>query len=278
MRWAVRILAGLALALVLLLGGALFYLDEIASRAIEEGGKRALGVRTAVSGILVRPITGSAHIFGLEIDNPEGFDAPRFLTLDDGFVELDASTLRSDPIEISQIRLQRIEIRLERRDGRLNTDAILEHMSGGESAAAEPEGESEASSGPRVVVRELLIEDVTAHVDLVASTGSADDLRVEIPKILLSDIGARDDEGASMSQLAERIVTALLSAVAKQGSVLPGAIARSLTEGLEGLDVKVVGDLPKQAVDRGAGLLDEAGKGIGDAASGVVSKLFGGDD
>ncbi|MBW2496610.1 MAG: hypothetical protein JRF61_04995 [Deltaproteobacteria bacterium] len=266
MRRARRILGVSLLLLLLVLGGVAFYLNEIVGRAIEEGGTRALGVRTTVSGVLLRPISGNAHLFCLEIENPPGFDHPYFLTLADGFLSLDAGAIRSDPIEIRQIRLQQVELALERRGGRFNTDAILDHMQG-DSATAEAESES---SGPKVVVRELLIQDITANVDVAETMGKYGRMEVKIPEIRLEHIAGGGEEGTDLSEVTEVIVSALLGAVARHGVGLPVELTRDLIASLEELGLArfgVVGDATADVVGATGRVLETMTRSLRDAAA-----------
>lgn len=272
MRWVLRILGGLLLLFVLAVGGIAFYLNEIVSRAIEEGGTRSLGVRTAVSGVWLRPVTGKARIFGLEIANPPGFDSPHFLTLGDGFVKLDVDTLRQDPIEITQIRLETIELDLEQRGGKMNTDAILDHM-GSADTKTDTEPASGEQSGPSVVVRELLIRDITAFVDLVESMGKYGRMEVKIPEIRLTNLGAAEEGGADMSEVTDIIVSALLSAVAKHGAGLPLELTKDLVAGLGNLgnvSYQVVGNVTGGVVDASGKAIESTTKGLTDVAAGAA--------
>jgi hypothetical protein len=266
MRWVRRIVGGLLLLLLLALGGVAFYLNEIVGRAIEQAGTRALGVRTTVSGVLLRPISGKARILGLEIENPAGFDAPHFLRLADGFVNLEAGTIRSDPIEIIQVRPQQVELELEKRGGRFTADAILDHMKS-DSASAEAES---ASSGQSVVVRELLIEDITANIDLAETMGKFGRMEVKIPEIRVQNIGVAGDEGSDLSEVTEVIVSALLTAVAKHGAGLPLEFTRDLIASLGELgNVRfgVVGDVTVDVVDATGRVLETTTRRLRDSVA-----------
>lgn len=269
MKWVLRIVGGLLLLLVLAVGGVALYLNQIASTAIEKGGTRALGVRTSVSGVLLRPISGSARIFGLQIANPPGFEAPNFLTLGHGSVTLATDTLRSSTIEVPQIELEQIELDLERRGGKLNTDALLARM---HKSSKEPAPAKEQGGGPSVVVRELLIRDVTAHVDLQERLGKYGRLEVRIPEIRLANVGAADQNGADMAELTNVVVAALLSAIAKHGAGLPLELTKDLSRGLGNLasvPYQIVGDVTGGVVDASGQLLGATAKGLEDVAAGA---------
>ena len=90
-----KLLIGAAI-LVALAGGAVFaYVNEIVGGAIERGATRALGVDTRVGLVSLTLLGGDFALRGLSVDNPPGFDADRFLTLDRAAIQADLGTLRT---------------------------------------------------------------------------------------------------------------------------------------------------------------------------------------
>ncbi len=96
---------GLAIAAVI------FYIDRIASEAIERGGTAALGLETRVDSVRLRLLSTEMNLSGLTVANPESFEAPHFLKLGHGKVEVGISELRGDPIVISLVELSNQPLR-----------------------------------------------------------------------------------------------------------------------------------------------------------------------
>jgi hypothetical protein len=220
MRWILGILLVLALAV----GALVFYLDSIIATAIEAGGTTALGVETQVEGVSIRPVAGRFGIDGLGVSNPPGFDRPHFLALRSGRVHARViRLLREDPVVIDRIELEGIAVSLERKGGKTNYDTILANLGTSES---EPVPADDAA-GPGVVIRELVIRDVDAHIALSPVGGKLTELDVNVPEIRLSNLGSQQDP-VELRELFGTVTKAVLDAVARRSDLLPADLARDL--------------------------------------------------
>jgi hypothetical protein len=217
-----RFLARSVLALVLLLGlalGALWWrMDVLAERAIERGASEALGVRTELRSLLLRPFSGRLSLRGLEIANPPGY-AGSFLVVDEAEGRLDVATLRSEVVEVQEVTLRGVMLTLEETRAGSNYDAIVANLDGGESAGA-------PSEGPAVRVHDLYVRDVTAHLRIASSPP----LTLEVPEIHLRDLGGTG--GAGSGQITAEVVRAVLTTVATRAPGVPLALATRLLGGL----------------------------------------------
>ena len=140
----------------------------------------------------VQPFAGRIDIAGVRIANPPGFSNEPFFSLGGGRVEVDLGTLTEHVVVLPVIALRDITLRLERKGNRANYDALLAGAGGGGDST--PAG-SDGGGGPGVVVRELTIDGVTAHIDGGVVLDSRRALTVEVPKIVLRDVGT-ETEGA----------------------------------------------------------------------------------
>jgi len=256
MRWLLRLGLAAVLLVVVAVAALWWYLDDAAMAAIEQGGELALGVPTKVDGVSVQPIAGRIEIEGVRIANPPGFSSRPFFSLGGGLVELDLASLLGDVVVVPVIALRDIELRLEQKGRRGNYDALIAGA-GGSSAEASEAG----SSGRGLLVRELRIENVVAHIDAEIVPGSRRALLVEIPTIVLRDIGSDSDSGVLASQLSEIVIDAVLAALLKQGVGLPpGLVAdlKSLPVEVRGQLVKQAQDLEQDATRKAEGAIDDA--------------------
>jgi len=298
----IKLLLVLVILVVLLLvisGFALVsYVDTLARRGIEKGGTYALGVDTTLGGADVGIMGGTFAMNDLKVANVAGFPGPHFLSLGDGSVAVAFNTLREETVVLPHLKLDAIDVRLEKKDGGTNYGVILENLkkvSGGSGDKPAPQPEPKKDE-KRFVVNDLSITKVTVHVDLMESGGPGAALipltKVTIPinEIKLQNVGKTGQgvagSGVTMSELANIIVQAVLAAAVENGGgLIPADILGDLQGRLAALgdlsklDMKVLGDvkgtvenLTKQAdeakktvedaVEKGKSALDEAKKGL----------------
>jgi uncharacterized protein involved in outer membrane biogenesis len=202
---------------VLLIAAVIFYIDLIASEAIERGGTAALGLETRVGRVRLGLLSTELSLSDMTVANPEGFEAPHLLKLEKGELEVGLSELRADPIVISRIVLSGIELNLEKDRGRTNFGVLLENLSRSEADASASKAEGEAGAG--LVIGEVLIRDVTARGQLIPLQGERTQLEVNVPEIRMRDLGS-GESGMSMTQLAGVLTKAILAGVAQKSASL----------------------------------------------------------
>lgn len=259
-----RALGWLGLAIAIVVGGTLLYLDWLVKTAIEKGAEVALGVETSVDAVRPGLITGRLAVSGLTVSNPGGFESPHFLDLRQGRLAVGLASLRTRTVEVSEIRLDGVDLYLERRPGAgTNYAAILDRVGGKRSR-----GGAEDRGGRSFVVRQLSIHEVTARLRLAPELGRLTSLDVSIPEIRLRNLGAEGRRGVGMAELTTIVVRAILEAVLRKGGDL-GPIGADLQAGLRGLgrvpseilgSVKRIGE-GARGIEQGAG---EALRGLGD--------------
>jgi len=279
-------LLGLAVAGIV---GVFMFLDTIVGKGIEVGCTRALGVETRVGLVRVGLLTGNFSIGHLRIDNPPGFETDHFFSFDRLYFEVPPDSFRQDTIVVSLLEIDGIDVSLETVDGKKNYDVILANLKRfSSSGSADPDGEppDAEDSGKELVIREAVIRDITARIDLGVVGGKADRIEVEIPEIRLHPNKKTGAAEVSVAQLTEIIVTAVLTAVAKKA---PADLAKGLFKGLRGLEtVKLeipglstgansVGDVVKKLGEGAGGAAKLLGEGAGSAIKGLGG-LFGGGD
>jgi uncharacterized protein involved in outer membrane biogenesis len=288
------ILFGLAGLLVLIIAGVLIafsMVNGIAKKAIESGGTYALGAQTKVSSVSIGLLSGKVSMSGLDVANPAGgFQSPHFLSLGKGGVAVSLGSLRQPTVELPQLSLSNLDVNLEKRNGQTNFGAILDSLKqktgGGDKPKSAPAGDEK-----KFVIRDLDIQNVTVHVDLVGGPGAVSELTkvtVPIERIKLHDVGSAGSgvagSGVTMSELAGIIVKAVLSAAAENGG---GVIPADMLGDLKG-KLAALGDLDKLKMDVTASAkgkvdeltkkaTDEAKKKMDEAADKLKGLIPGGD-
>jgi hypothetical protein len=293
----VKLLLKIALSLLgLLVAGvvvAFFFLGEIVGKGIEAGCTEALGVETSVGLVRVGLLTGNFSARRLRIDNPAGFETDHFITLDRVHFEVPPASLREDTIVVRLLEIDGVDVSLETVDKKTNYDVILDNLNRfSNTGSADPSAEaSEAAAdegGKSLVIREAVIRDITARIDLGKVSGAADRIEVEIPELRLRPNRETGSAEVSVAQVTEVIVTAVLVGIAKKA---PAALAKNLLSGAGSLGNVVIempgalstgaANIGDSTVKFGKGASEGAkklGKGAADAVKSIGGLFGGGDD
>ena len=210
-------------ALLLIVGGAMFTIDSIARSAIETGLETGLGVPAEVGSVRLRLWRGSFRMHDLEIPNPEGYAADHFLKLGTAETTLSYRALREGDVVLKRLVLSDLELDLEWQGRRANYDAILDGIEGSPDESADS-----STTETRFIIDELVIQNVVARLRL----GSLGVQEVKLSELRLQGVG-RKAGGISMGAVAQRVVKRLLVAVMQQGKTLGPEFSGKLGSGLE---------------------------------------------
>jgi hypothetical protein len=261
---ALRLLLIAVVVLVVVGGAGLLFLDSAAAKAIETGGSYALGVPTRVESTSIGLFSGKFGISGLEVDNPAGYEVPRFLALNSAGTEVGIAKLLGDKIEIDRVEIRGVEIDLERKDGKANYDVILANL---QKLSGDSEPAAEAGSSKQVVIKKLVLSDVKARIGLVPLVPAT---TISLPNLELNNVGTAD-KAATIAQVFERLVGELLaSAVTNGGNLIPDDVGKGLKKGLEGL--KGLGAQGLQGLQSAGKALGEGAKDLGEGIKGLFGK------
>lgn len=210
--------------LVLGLGGVLWWLyasrDALIKRAIERYGPEVTGVSVKVGAVKLEPMDGTGAISGLEIGNPQGYEAPRALSLGEMRLAVDPKSLAADVVHVKELSLEAPIITYERGPGGDNLTAIQKHI---ESALpkAEPGKTAAKKSGPE---RRFIIDRVAVRKARVSYGGA---LNVDVPDLELRDLGKKSG-GATAAEITREVWTAVTrQALAKAPASLRGVEERA---------------------------------------------------
>jgi hypothetical protein len=282
-------LAALLAVIVLALVAAILWINSLARAGVEYGATYALGVDTKLGSADVGLLRGKVALDDLEVKNPAGFSTPHFLALKDGRVQVTLGSLMGDTVVVPRLTLTGIDVNLEKQHDKANYQAILDNLKRFEKN--DQPAPKEAKPGRKFLIRELVIQDVTVHTDLVPLLGPAQRLDVKVPELVLHDVGKEENQGAAMAQVTDTVLKAvLLAALNKGAGIIPADIQKDLGGGLAQLGslassgVQVAGDMGKQIQnlgvqsgkvigEAGGKVIDGAGKAAGDVGKGIEGLL-----
>lgn len=259
---------GLLLLVVLAVGGASLYVNELVGTAIEKAGSYVLGVDTTVGFVRLRILPGDFRLIRLRVENPGAFDKPHFLTMRRATLDVDTATLREPVVRVPELRIDGVDVNLERRGERTNYGAILENMKRfekrGSQGAKRPAGEG--GGDKRFIVSRIEIFEVEAYVEWNELAPSETGLQLTIPEIVLKDVGAAGGRGVTMGELTDIVLKAILGSISRYGGDLPGALMGALDGGMRGL----VGVPGVVVTGIGGGAIDKTGELVGGEVGGTI--------
>lgn len=254
-----KIILGIVVLLAVAVLGVWLYADAIASRAVEKGSTYAFGTPTEVGGVRLRLLDASFGMSGYQVSGAEGFRDTPLLSVSDADLEVGYGGLSRQKVVAKRLSISGVRLNLLMKGTSSNFGPVLKHLrtlSGGGSGAE--------SQGPRFVIKEVVLDDVGAHVDV---PGLERDL--ELPTIKLEDVGGED--GVWMSQLAGIILGAVVREAARHGG-LPPALNAALGEGLGNLPASLAREARQRVREKvekeTQGLLDKAKQAVEDKDGG----------
>ncbi|MHC4947921.1 MAG: hypothetical protein ACYTG1_06630 [Planctomycetota bacterium] len=263
MKFLLRLVGLLVVLVVIAAVAAMFLVDRLARGAVETGATYALGVPTKLGSADVKVLAGEFEMGALNVSNPDGFDSPHFLRLDNGGVAVSLGSLREDVVELPHLTLAGLDMHLQRGGSGANYQVILGNLKRFESG--DPAGDAGDKDGKRFVIRKVEIRDVNVHVDLAPVGGDLTKIDVPIEVIELTDVGSGTGGGVLLTELSGVLVKALLAAIVdKGGGLIPADVLGELTSGL--------GDLSSLS-DMGIGMVSELGGSLDEIAGQATDAL-----
>jgi hypothetical protein len=256
---------------------AVIFRDSLVKFGVTRIGSWLTGVEITMDSFDTSLSEGTLHLKGLQVANPQGFERPLMVDLDEVFVDLDPSTLLSKEIVIEEIRVSGLDVAAEfDKKSRFNvttlTDNLQEHFPAEENPAKEAPAEEPAedpTSKPAILIRNIdvrlslsMIHDLSGVSFPLPVAYSTTDLR----------IAPEDDSEPLIEKLARaaKKLEEYCQACFNAGQLLLSAGDEAI-EGLNaGLNAgiesgKVVIDQSKDLLNKGKGILDKS-KGIFDTA------------
>lgn len=260
MKLILKIAAVLLILVIVAVVGVFFYIDSIAKRAVEYASTSALGVPTTLDSISVGVFTGSVSLDDLNVANPAGqsFSSPHFLHLDSGSVAVSLGTLRQDTVVVPSLKLDGMEMYLEKKGDKANYQIIMDNLG---KAEAEPDDTAPAK---KFVINEMVLTNISVEADLLPLGGALTKTRITIPEIRLTDVGSESEGGVVLKELSGVVIKAIMQAVIDKSDVLPAALIADLGKGLGELE-----DIQADTLKTIGGVSDDLNKTIGEGTKAI---------
>jgi len=284
------IIRGALLLLGVLAAGVLvlyFTINSIAASEISSAASNALGVRTSVGAVRISLFAGRTEIIDLDIANPPDYSG-EFLTLGDGVLGLNLSSLMSDRIEVKEFTLRDINLSLIQRTDGSNVGVIVDNASKGSGDGADEDQRDADADERKFIIDKVEIADVQVSISIEPLTSERAPTKVTIKQIVVRDIG-RKENGVTIDEVTTILVRSILtSAVKAAPEQIPSIMLGTIEGGLSSLTHLDFGNVQ---IDLGTGLknlvggikdvgstggkdiesaVEGIGKGIGDLIEGVT--------
>jgi hypothetical protein len=275
-----KILSIIGVVILVLVVVLVLFLGSIIKGAINTAGPQVLGVDVVVEKVGVNPLTGTVHVKGLMIGNPEGFKTPSAMELGEFKLKMSLASLFTDTIVIHQILIDAPQITYEMKS--LTTSNLSELQKNltpaqtGEEEVVE-EAPKDGKPAKKVVIEDFQLTNGKVNITAVMFGGKK--FSVPLPDIKKQDIGKASD-GASPVEVAKELFGSIKDGVVKAASSVVGLGGDAL-KGAGEMAGNLAGDATgaaKDAAGAATGAAKDAAKGATDALKKGIGGLFGGDE
>lgn len=214
---------GLTLGVVLA-GVGWLQRDVILDAMLERTLRSVTGVEAQLRDVDSQPFQGEFRIDTLLLSNPDGFNTPYVLKVDQLDIELDPNTLWQDTVKIQSIAVEGVQIQLEQRLARNNIATIVDQLQASKGGNSGNDGETSGSgSGKQVKIERLTIRGVDAQVKVSAIANLGLTRTLEIEDIEVTNLDTYNAESKLLEALSGAVTTAILREIGKSatGDLIP---------------------------------------------------------
>ena len=238
----------LVLVVVLMLS-----LGQIIKTAVTTAGPKLAGVPIQLEKVVVNPLTGMVRIKGLVIGNPEGFNTPSAMELNDFKLKIKLSSLFSKAIVIQEILISGPQITYEKGLKSSNLSALQANLAPKEpvkTPAAEKASAPKKGAAKKVIIEDFQLNGAKVNMTITALGGKK--MALPLPNIHMKDIG-KSSGGANPAEVISEVFNSISKAVVD-------AVAAG-------------GDMAGKALKDAGGAATDATKGAADAAKGAADSI-----
>lgn len=249
---------------VLVIGLVIFLtlsLDSLVKKGVETVGPQITKTQMTLEKAAISLISGSGALHNFVVGNPEGYKTAAAIKVGEASVGVSPSSVLSDKIHVTHVRVVGPEITFEGSLGaKNNLSKIMENVEaatgGGEAGSKDKPASAPAEGGKKLQVDDFLISGAKVNVTLTALGGRT--LTVSIPDIHFTNLGS-GPEGITAGELTKMVLNginketfkAVEKAVADVGKQAVGAFNDLTKGGTNSLNdaaqtLKGVGDLFKK--------------------------------
>jgi len=258
MKKAKKILLITGAVILVLIVVLMLSLGQIIKAGVTTVGPKLAGVPIQLEKVVVNPLTGMVRIKGLVIGNPEGFNTPSAMELNDFKLNIKISSLFSKAIVIEQILIDAPQITYEKSLKSSNLSTLQANLAPKEAAAkpeAAPAPEKKKGAAKKVIIDDFQLNGAKVNVTITALGGKK--MTLPLPDIHMKDIG-KESNGANPAEVISEVFNSISKAVVEAVSA-GGEMAGKALKDVGGAAT----DAAKGATDAAKGAADSIKKGLG---------------
>ncbi|MDN3653934.1 hypothetical protein QWY77_14430 [Thalassotalea ponticola] len=219
-------LALLAATLLLLFGGALWFLASIDWNGYVRSQIEIVGSKLTDNPVRVERVDltlkeGAGSVYGVTFSNPEQYQQPHALVIDETNLDIVIKSLSNQPIIIENVQLLGSQVFVEfNKNGSSNISELLQNINAKFDQSGEPndevktepprkQRESQETQETLLIVENLELKDIALTLDLTEVNGKV--IELSLPSIQLGNIGG--EQGVEASKLGAIIVQRLFKQI-----------------------------------------------------------------
>ena len=218
MKWVRRLILAVVLLVVIALVIVYMSLDRIVKNTVQSQATASLNLQTTLNSASLSLFGGKLGLNDLQIANPPGFSNAKMLEVGDTNVGVSYGQLRSQPIHVNAITIDKPKLVIEQQNGTFNFRKAMEDMPKTDSAPSN-------SQPMKLIIDELKLNNPQVIVKGIGAT----DIPLTLPSIDLKDIGtgAGANNGAALKDVIGQVITAM-AASASDSSALSAELKQVL--------------------------------------------------
>jgi len=257
LKWVV---VGVVLLVVVAVVLVIVNLNSIVRSGVQSAATASLGLEAKLDSASVSLLGGSVSLSGFGVASPAGFAAQRFMEVGRLGLQVGYSELRSDPIRVGNISVDKPRLVLEQKDLKLNLAAVLESI---------PPTETPWATPPKLIVGVITVKGAEVVIR-PGFPGLAQEIVVALPDLTVEDIGTAEDalNGVAIKQVVLAVATEMARQAATSDKV-PPELQALLSGDLAGIKARLGGVIKEQvdkARDQAQRQLDQTTGQVKDAA------------
>lgn len=216
-----KILASIVVVVLLLCGGALWFLaggslNELVKQQIETQGKTLTEQQVTVNAVDIKAAQGAGSILGISLPNPNSYTYPNAFTLGEVTLDINLEDTSRDHIVLDAVVIKDPKAFVQLTEtGGSNIKELLDIIEKNTPKSSQDNSQPTTDSGvaePNISISKLVLAGTALTVDLSALGNK--EHNAALPDITLSNIGG--EAGVPVSQVGSVIMKEALSAIWKQ--------------------------------------------------------------
>ncbi len=199
-------LIGLTLVIIVVLWGHRI-LNRTVQKAIEHSASQALGVDVTIGALDLSWLNGVLTLSDLRIANPPGYQNKALLTLKQGSVVLEVSSLTRDTVKVTSVVLDTVDVIWEQKGLDNNLQDVIDHL---------PARDSTGVNGKALQIQILELDRAMVKAQLLPLPGEMNAITLKLTPIRLTNLGSQSP--MDLRALARRVLSALVTRILEQGA------------------------------------------------------------